>query len=71
MPITATSRIGLPQGWVLTFDTRDDGSLQGFVSKGQQSASLAFALETGTDSSCDEDIPAAVLTALTPYAAYE
>ena len=71
MPATATSRISLPLGWVLTFDTRDDGSLQGFIAKGQRSASLAFALETGTDSSCDEEIPAIVLNALNAYAEYE
>lgn len=69
-PIIATSRVALPMGWWLTFDPRDDGSLQGFVSKGQRSASLAFALETGTDSTNDEDIPEPVLSALDAYTSY-
>lgn len=71
MALTAHSRIPLPLGWLLTFDPRDDGSLQGFVSKGQRSASLAFALETGTDSTNDEDIPEAVLSALEGYGQYQ
>jgi hypothetical protein len=65
------SKVQLPCGWKLEICARDDGSLQGFINKGQQSASLAFALETGIDSHNDEPIPAQVLKALEEYRDYE
>jgi hypothetical protein len=71
--ITASTRIALPCGWEMTFDTRDNGSLQAFVNKGRRGASLNFARETGTDSSDDEPIPAQVMRVIerTEYDEYE
>ena len=45
-------------GWTLTAEENQDrGGMDFFLIKGDQSASLQFAIETGTDSSCDEPIP--------------
>jgi hypothetical protein len=76
--INATSRIRLPQGWVLTFEPRGpdcDYSLQGFIEgpKGH-TASLGAALGWGVAEGkwCEEiTVPAAVIAALKPYAEYE
>jgi hypothetical protein len=66
--------IKLPQGWHMTFDERDNGSMQAFVHNDKgQAASLNFARETGTDSSLDEPIPADVLKVISrsEYDKYE
>lgn len=68
--ITSDTVVELSDGWKLTFDERNDESLQGFV-KGPgegQSASLNFALSTGCVSDDEETpIPDHILSELQDY----
>lgn len=48
------------KGWDLSLDN-DGENNRFYLNKGDQSASLEFAIETGCDSSCDEKIPERVI----------
>jgi hypothetical protein len=52
------------KGWELSHEKVTDISGERtnfYLNKGDQAASLEFAIETGTDSSCDEDIDTKVI----------
>jgi len=68
----AGDKFSLPMGWTLILEKRDNPppSLQAFIYKGDQSASLAYALEYDADSEMEEDIPAKVLAATELFAEY-